>query len=199
MWSRHPSRESLLALVEERGSARDRDHVERCERCRRDVVVWRASLVAVRDVEVPEPSPLFWDHLSARIGEAVAAEPVPVVAAAGLRLLSWRAGLWMTATAVAVALAVAVTWRPSGRAVQPAASTGAAQPGWSADTAALDTADAEWEFLLTLAGAAEEGPSGDLIEGMHPGMADRALLALSGSERTALVELLETELRQPNS
>ncbi len=29
------------------------------------------------EVEVPEPSPLFWDHLSARVGEAVAAEQAP--------------------------------------------------------------------------------------------------------------------------
>ena len=29
----------------------------------------------VAEVEVPEPSPLFWDHLSARVRDAVAAEP----------------------------------------------------------------------------------------------------------------------------
>src|SRR6185436_8662720 len=34
----------------------------------------RAMLAAARDVDVPEPSPLFWDHLSARVSEAVAAE-----------------------------------------------------------------------------------------------------------------------------
>src|SRR5689334_13377184 len=31
----------------------------------------------LREVDVPEPSPLFWDHLSQRVRTAVASEPVP--------------------------------------------------------------------------------------------------------------------------
>ena len=43
----------------------------------------RRMLRDVAAVDVPEPSPLFWDHLSARMREAIAHEPPPAAAPRG--------------------------------------------------------------------------------------------------------------------
>src|SRR5260370_30174182 len=52
-------------------------HVGRCEVCRRQPDDLRAMLSEVASVEVPEPSPIFWDHFSRRGRDAVAAEGTP--------------------------------------------------------------------------------------------------------------------------
>ena len=198
MWMNHPSREALLALVEQDGLRRDQEHVDRCSRCRREVEALSESLAAVRDVPVPEPSPFFWDHLSRRVSEAVAAEPVPGVLPAGAGPASWRAAAWMAATAAVVALAVGATWdRSAGTATRSASTVGASN--WIDDASGANAAPSDWEFLLNLAGAGDDPWSGDLAEGVQPGMADRAMLALSDAEWAALVEFLETEMRLPSS
>src|SRR6478672_9145569 len=58
-------------------------HLAECDACRRAVAELRATMTDIAgpgdgaDNAVPEPSPLFWDHLSARVHEAVAAEQKP--------------------------------------------------------------------------------------------------------------------------
>ena len=55
-------------------------HLSACAECRQQLAEMRAIMTeaAVEDVvDVPEPSPLFWDHLSARVSDAVAGEPGP--------------------------------------------------------------------------------------------------------------------------
>src|SRR5882757_4935551 len=51
-------------------------HLSGCDACRRQLAEMRASLsemsAGADRVDVPEPSPLFWDHLSSRVREAVA-------------------------------------------------------------------------------------------------------------------------------
>jgi len=55
-------------------------HLAMCVECREQVAGMRAIMTeAAGDdvVEFPEPSPLFWDQLSARVRDAVADEPDP--------------------------------------------------------------------------------------------------------------------------
>src|SRR5262245_49230164 len=55
-------------------------HLASCDRCRDQLAALRAArtLAAEKEVvEVPEPSPAFWDHFSARVREAVANEAPP--------------------------------------------------------------------------------------------------------------------------
>jgi hypothetical protein len=52
-------------------------HLTACVECRQQVAGMRAMMAEAADVELPEPSPLFWDHLSARVHDAVAEEPDP--------------------------------------------------------------------------------------------------------------------------
>lgn len=199
MWLGHLSRDALVAVADARGEIRHREHVEQCDRCRREVDAIRTTLARVRGLEVPEPSPLFWDHLSARVSETIALEGAPSAVTTEPARATWRSRVWLTGVAAAVALAVTMTWRPAGRSelAWPVLSNGEAD--WAADSTASEQGDHDWEFLVNLAVAAEGESSGQLIGDVQPGMADRALMALSDTERTALIGLLETEIRQPSS
>lgn len=49
-------------------------HLAACDACRTELADLRAMMTAAADVEVPEPSPLYWNHLSSRVHDAVAHE-----------------------------------------------------------------------------------------------------------------------------
>src|SRR5436190_4305091 len=49
-------------------------HLATCGACRRQLADLRATMADASSVDAPEPSPLFWDHLSARVHDAVAEE-----------------------------------------------------------------------------------------------------------------------------
>src|SRR5262245_40928386 len=76
----HLTPEELIDLVEgtEAGDPIDRSvltgHLASCVECRRQFEEARGMLAVAAETPVEEPSPLFWDHLSSRVREAVAAE-----------------------------------------------------------------------------------------------------------------------------
>src|SRR5688572_25542232 len=95
---RHLNEEELIDLAERTGAERSVPHLESCEQCRQQVADLRAMMSAVAEVEVPEPSPLFWEHLSARVSADVA----------GARgVAHGRADRWMTWRVVVPAGALA--------------------------------------------------------------------------------------------
>src|SRR5262245_59269938 len=59
------------ALAADRGT-----HLNACAACRSQVSDLTATLVATREVGASEPSPLFWEHFSARVRDAVAQESI---------------------------------------------------------------------------------------------------------------------------
>src|SRR5262249_53912350 len=87
-------------------------HLASCDRCRDQFADLRATRAIVSDVEVPEPSPLFWDHFSARVREAVAAE---TAAPDGWwqRLWSWPRVVASASAVAAVILIAAIAFRIS--------------------------------------------------------------------------------------
>src|SRR5262245_35327292 len=77
-----------------------RRHLDQCEACRASLAAWRdttMALAAGRDV--PEPSPLFWDHFSDRVRMATASEPI--------REATWWERVWRPAVALSAALSAA--------------------------------------------------------------------------------------------
>ncbi len=73
----HLNSDELVDLAEGTRHERSAPHLAGCERCRVQLRELRAMLAAAQDADVPQPSPLFWDHLSARVREAVAEEGAP--------------------------------------------------------------------------------------------------------------------------
>src|SRR4051794_29807445 len=71
----HLNAEELVDIAEGTRGESAAPHLAGCEPCRAQLRELRAMMATARDVDVPEPSPLFWDHLSARISDAIAAAP----------------------------------------------------------------------------------------------------------------------------
>ena len=145
---------------------------------------------------VPEPSPLFWDHLSQRVREAVAAEE-----ARGSRFAGWRPGIarpaswrgWAIAgVAASVAISIYMTapgtvQLPSGARDGAAAASAPLQPFGAADDPSL----------ALFADLAEQMDSGVITEGgwsSHVGAVDEVVASLTDDERLELQRLLQEEL-----
>jgi len=70
----HLSAEQLVDVADGTRSEASLPHLATCAACRGQLAELRATIAAAADVEVPDPSPLFWDHLSARVRDAVDAD-----------------------------------------------------------------------------------------------------------------------------
>lgn len=200
----HLSRDELLGLVDREDWGHP--HLATCERCRRDVDELRTMIEELRGVPVPEPSPLFWDHLTRRVREAIEAEPPQ----RGEVRERWWA---LVPASLVVALAVGLLWwtLPS-RASDPphvAAEGGRSIEG---ERLALDldaARDDPWEALLALADEVSWDNGSDVVHeadeavgqspawsvGLPPSSIDRAILALSDEERAIVRELVLEEQR----
>ncbi|MFN8057780.1 MAG: hypothetical protein U0Q12_01350 [Vicinamibacterales bacterium] len=147
-----------------------RSHLETCERCGRIAADLRvASDGAALAAEVPEPSPLFWEHLARRVGDAVAAEPLP---ASGSTWWSWRFSLAAAAT-VTMTLAGVSTIAPrsagSTSGDETVASLARVDPAptltanpldmWPGSAAPVDDAGGAstmaWELMVSVAASAD--------------------------------------------
>jgi len=197
---RHLTPEEFVDLAEGARAEASTPHLRTCDACQRQLDELRAMMSAAADVEAPEPSPLFWDHFSARVGAAVASEGAP-------RRSSWFArGPWGLAlplalgAAAAVALAVAMTLgrRPSPAgpeaappALEAAAPAAASSLTWPDDPSlglvASLAAGYDWDA------ASEAGLTTSLER------ADTAIGDLSPAERQELERLLKQEMRRPGA
>jgi hypothetical protein len=169
-------------------------HAERCPKCRTQADALGAISRAARGADVPEPSPLFWEHLSARITTAIGAEPAPSRWRTILGLDTWRAGF----AAMALVLVAGLTWQmllkvedPSrpGSVTPPAATEAATHAdidgfidAWDAIEAAAT--DLDWEDAQSIGIAS------------RPGSAERMVSDLTAEERTELVRLIEEEMKR---
>src|SRR5947209_4084031 len=73
----HLKSNELIDLAEGIRPEASAPHLQACGDCRRQLDDLRAMMTAAANVDVPEPSPLFWDHLSARVHAAVDADGAP--------------------------------------------------------------------------------------------------------------------------
>lgn len=106
----HLTADQFVDVAEGAVPEADMPHLASCAGCRRQLADLRAVMTAAGSVEAPEPSPLYWDQLSARVHDAVASESA--------RRRSWRERwlqprVWVPALggALVVALLVAWEWR----------------------------------------------------------------------------------------
>jgi hypothetical protein len=190
---RHLSVEELLDFAESAAVVASHPHLASCEECRRQLADARSAMASLAGVEVPEPSPLFWDHLSARIHEAVVAEEPPRRSWLG----AWAVphGRLLAAVSAAAAIIVVVgiaLLRPDPAPEEVAATVPAADaaPVFTADVQADDptfglvselTADIDIDTALE-AGLASGGS------------AEQAVVHMSSDELLELQRLLQEEM-----
>jgi hypothetical protein len=197
----HLSRDERLLALDGALDATRQGHLAACAGCRADVEALASVVARVKAVDVPEPSPLFWDHLAARVGDAIAREPAPErprwwaprpawgLAAVAL-IVTALAGFWSVRAPAPEAGAVART--PPGPArpspdVAPEASA-AGEPGLAGEFALAD--DAGWRIIEAMADDA--GP--DAFAPPVAGGSELTIAGLSADERAALILELEAAL-----
>ena len=185
----HLNESEFIDLIEGQLPADRARHAETCAACRSQAESLGAVLAAARRDDLPEPSPLFWDHLSARVTRAIAAEPPP-----GWGWTGWLAAgrMRLAIAAVALVLVAGVTWRvlmPGGvHPVEQAIEQSAAD-------AEASEADA-WELVEAAADDLDLDDLQALGIDVNPGGADRMVLELTEAERVELARLLEDEMKR---
>ncbi len=183
----HLQPDELIDLAEGARAESSAPHLTGCAVCRGQLDELKQAMAAAVDVDVPEPSPLFWDHLSRRVSEAVAAE--------GSSRPFWWSRLGrrhMVAQAIvvgamAMVIAIVVNVRKPQDVAPTVAEVDQAMPEpQSGDDPSLVLV-AELTSELDLDGAAEAGFA-------PRGSAEHAVTHMDGGELRELQRLLQQEM-----
>jgi hypothetical protein len=188
-------------------------HLAECDRCRRALAELRATMAGITwpgdaggpgspgSNDVPEPSPLFWDHLSARVRDAVAEEGRP-------GRFGWLRPRWIApALAGMLALAIIAIAVRSAKAPppppipSPTLSIAASAPPSLPPLEPLGAADDPALGLIEDYGTALnwDDMREEIAVVSHVGGIDEAVTTLSAEERQELQRLLEEEMTQPSA
>ena len=198
----HLSESEFVDLIDQSLPPARVRHVEGCVECRRQAEALRNALMHAADAAVPDPSPLFWSHFSARVREAIDSSPPASSSFGWLHQNGFR---WGIAGTVLVLVLIASVWRATTTrtvrddARQMAATEAAAVPDGAA--AGLDgdvgddvEADQAWALVRTVADDVSwEDVTAEGL-GVRPGQAERAAMELTVEERSELVRLLNAEM-----
>ena len=178
-------------------------HVDRCDSCRSQAAAMRAVLARAVADDVPEPSPLFWTHLSHRVKETIA---IQTIDRRGWFAWVRQGRVWPAAAALATFVLVVGIWRvlpTSGHRAAVAALPMAASPSTATASAVNDAdvdddidADEAWALVRTVADDVPWDQTHDAGISARPGSAERVALQLTPAERKELARLLEDELRR---
>jgi hypothetical protein len=171
-------------------------HVAACPACRTDVEALGHVVARVRAVDVPEPSPLFWDHLAARVGDAIAREPAPARERGWWSSrLAWAAAALVVAAAGGGFVARSRTPPPAPAVAHVAATNPSTAPASEVAATSVPSLDADapledsWALIAAMVDDAN-------AEALAPqaGQSELSISALSDDERTALARELAAEL-----
>jgi hypothetical protein len=197
---RHLTAGELVDLAEGTRAESSAPHLRSCDQCRRELVDMRAMLAVATKAVVPEPSPLFWEHLSKRVHEAVAAEGSVPRASWLSALQDWTSSrlVWLVSAGAAAAVIVAAglalkSGAPGGSIPAPAAMESVAAADAVSDSTSPND-DPSLTLVATLAGEMDwEGNSEPELT-TRVGAADKAVMDLSDGERRELERLLKEAL-----
>ena len=189
-------------------------HLDECVACRTRVEDLRAALARVSEDEVPDPSPLFWDHFSARVRQALDEDEAEAHRPSWLRWVhDARLNLKWTATAALLAAALiggalrVSAPTPDERTVidssAPAVANGTAAANDPLEQESSDfgpiESDGAWALVRTVADEVRWDDDVTAGLGERPGWAERAALDLSLAERHELAQLLQAETKRPGA
>lgn len=163
-------------------------HLDDCQPCRQQLTELAEVLGDAKSVAVPEPSPLYWEHLSQRVRTGIDAEPLP--AGGWPDWLRWPVLVPIAALAmVLLTLTLAI---PRQQPVVPAVANN--------EAATLDEpADEGWVVVAELVGDMDWDTAISAGLTVEPGDADQAVLTLTAAEQQELMRLLQAELTRAKS
>lgn len=189
----HLTSDELIDAAEGTLDPARQPHLATCDACRQQVADLATVLGEALAVAVPEPSPLFWSHLSERVRTAIDAEPQ----SAG----GWRQWMrWPVLAPIGVLALLVLTLGvalPRRQAVPAAVAIATATA--PADTDSTDRADEGFALVADLVGDLDWDTAMSAGLGVAPGAADRAALDLTANEQQELTRLLKAELTRAKS
>lgn len=191
--------EEFIDALDGRAALDGAAHVATCPQCRATLAEMRAALAAAESADVPEPSPLFWSQVNARVGAAITDETRAETPAGWWAWLRWDVVVPLAGVAlVVVALASAVSRAPATPSAPPAADASTAV----GDTPLAAAADADdggaLELMVDLA-ATMPGDEWDALGiSVLPDLGVAAQ-SLSADEQQALSVLLQAAVERPSS
>jgi hypothetical protein len=201
----HLTEVEMVELLDDSLSPARAAHVDACGRCRETLAALSEARMQAEALQMPEPSPLFWEMFSGRVHEAVRE------AAIAEPRTDWRAWIrtpgvkWAFSGALLTLLLVAGVWKATAPRMV-AVTRGAAiavrdasneSAGFEARDSAAD--EEAWSLVRTVADEVSWDDAAIDRMDMRPGSAERAVDMLTTAERTELVRLLEAELKQPGA
>jgi hypothetical protein len=163
-------------------------HAASCERCRLVVERLSAALHEARALDVPDPSPIFWNAFSAHVLDAIEETRGPASSRPSWPLLAWRPALAAAVFFLIVIVAIPIV-RPPQVEVRRDDSARLAVPS-ALEPAETIEADPEWMLLASVADGIEWDAADAVGFGLRPGSADRAVEQLSREEQLELERLL---------
>ena len=183
----HLTPDELIDAVDRGLSPERRAHLDTCDQCRLEATRLRSIIAEVRDADMPEPSPWFWDHFSARVRTAIADE---LSAAPQRRWFDWPVLVPIAGLALIVlALVSSLTSEVTTPQPQPVAIVASADTDSDADT------EMQWQVVADLVGDVDLDAAHELGISTAPGTADSAILRLTVVEQQELMRLLREELK----
>lgn len=163
-------------------------HLAACDACRRQQAELASALGDARQVTIPEPSPLFWQHFSQRVRVAIDAAPA--------RGLDWPRLAWLRFAVVpSLALLVMALVFALPRPDRPTTSATLTNAG----VVEVPAADDNWVMMTTLVGDLDWETARAAGVAPGTGAVDLAVLALTPEEQQELTRLLEAELMRAKS
>ena len=178
-------------------------HVGACETCRAEAETLRAALALAQSDQAAEPSPLFWDHFSARVADAVRKEAPARSADPGMAWFRTPLATLAAASTLSVLVIMTGVWRatlhapsPAGPARASAAFPGATSPSTPVATTG-DDVDADEAWAVVRAAAVDLRWEDAHAAGIsaHPGAVEDVARELTSDERIELARLLDEELK----
>ena len=174
-------------------------HSETCPVCRAMLADVRAVLAEAEQAVVPEPSPLFWSQVNARVRAAIATAPQSAAAS------DWRAWLRFDVlvplaglAAIVMVLTTAIGRVPVTDRTSPAAATRRAADAAAGTTREPHLDDGAFALVLDLVASMPESDWDTLGFSALPDLGVAAQ-SLSPEEQQALRALLKAAVERPQS
>ena len=185
----------LLAALDGQIDAAAATHLADCRTCADRIRELRSMIESVASLEVPEPSPLFWEHFPARVSRAIDAAPPR---SGWLSASRW---LWGSAATAAVVMLLmllplrrnAAAPAPTGNADTPAV---VALSDMDVDSVENLDVDEAWDMVRAVAEATDYDEVQESGLAPRAGSVERAAMELTSDERTELARLIAQEIKR---
>jgi hypothetical protein len=187
----HLSSDELVDAAEGTLGPDRRAHLAECAACAGEIERLRLTLGEARSATAPEPSPMFWDHFSARVRRRIASEALP-----SSPWSDWFRWPVVAPIAALVALVLGLAALMPRERVEPATVAVVTAPENAIDVASVG--EQAWAMVSETVGPLD-------LDAAHEaglvrlGDAERAALTLSDAERRELLRLLQQEMEKAGS